>query len=324
MGRGRAIIAAVAALVSVGSAYAQATPDEIRYAEAARVLLMPFDVTNGHVSFQIVSRIGGGVGSPPVETHWVYYAADCRHLANVFITLTQLDTVVVDPTRLQGQTQIDDPRENRPQGPVVNLTGERGVAIVTVVDPSAGAAIAGGWTIANPGTASSFGGDAVGLATGTLPDASLLASGIRIPTFNPAALTRSTVMLLGLESDGAEVRPISRPSTALGGAHVCCSADATDNLEVTLSIPDVCFDCVGFTAITSELADDGVTALLPATSTLATSGLVRLRDCRSATTDGDVAPVGSDIPQFLVALHGQSVGPFGFVVTGKYSGLPAF
>jgi len=67
-----------------------------------------------------------------------------------------------------------------------------------------------------------------------------------------------------------------------------------------------------------------MSALLPATSTLGSAGFVHLADCRSAVRDGGVGPVGEDLPQFLVALHGQSVGPFGFVVTGKYSGAPLF
>lgn len=311
------------AALAVGPAYAQFQGiDDIRYAQAAATLVMPFDVTAGRVSFQIVSRIGGTFGAAPIETHWVFWSADCRHLANVIITLTELDTVVVDPTRLQGQTQTTEPPENHPQGPIVDLTGERGIAVVTVIGPVATPEIVGGWTIANPATGASFGGDAIGLADGSLPDPFLLAGGVRIPTFDPACLTHSEVILIGLESDGGEVHPISRASDALGGARVCCGASVTDNLEVKASIPDVCFDCVGFTAITPELADDGISALTPPGIVLGSAGFVHLADCRSGTRDGGTAPVGTETPQFIVALHGQSVGPFGFVVTGKYSGAP--
>ncbi len=319
-------IGAVLAMILLVASHAGAqrtSADDIRYLEVAGVLVMPFDVSAGRVSFQIVSRMGDSFDGRPLQTHWVYYAADCRHLADVFIGLTALDTVVVDPTRLQGQTQTLAPAENHPQGPLVDLSGERGVVIVTALDPSRAIVpqIAGGWTIASPTTGASFGGDAIGISVdGSLPDPSVLAGGIRVPTFNPATLTASQVLLIGLESDGGDVHPITRPSDALGGAHVCCAASVTDNLEVTVSIPDVCFDCVDFAALTPELAETGENALLPAGLALMSAGFVRLSGCQSASTDRGTALVGTGgAAQFLVALHGQSVGPFGFVVTGKYS-----
>ncbi|MBI3769696.1 MAG: hypothetical protein HY271_14575 [Deltaproteobacteria bacterium] len=324
-------VAALATLLLVMTSHADARTTaaaDVRYLQAAGVLVMPFDVTSGRVSFQIVSRMGGSFGGLPVRTHWVYYAADCRHLADVFISLTALDTVVVDPTHLQGQTQTQDPLENHPEGPTVDLSGERGVVIVTAFDPAGAIVpqIVGGWTIANAAIGTSFGGDAIGVSSdGSLPDPAVLAGGIRVPTFNPATLTSSQIIMIGLESDGGEVHPITRPSAALRGAHVCCSASVTDNLEVTASVPDVCFDCVEFTAITPELADVGEHALLPDTLALASVGFVRLSSCQSATGGGGTALVGTgDAEQFLVVLHGQSVGPFGVVVTGKYSGASAF
>jgi len=285
--------------------------------------VMPFDATAGHVSFEIVSRTSNGTGALVLQTHWVFYAADCRHLADVSIGLSDVDTVVVDPTRLQGQTQSVNPPANEPQGPVVDLSGERGVAIVTALTPSGGVMpqIVGGWTIANSATSTSFGGDALGVSVdGTLPDAAVLAGGIRIPTFDPTALTSSQVILIGLESDGGELHPIARASAALGGAHVCCAASVTDNLEVTTSIPDVCFDCVGFAALTPALATAPDGSVLPEGVALATAGFVRLADCRSASGRDVTALVGEgDTEQFVVALHGMALGPFGFVVTGKYS-----
>ena len=128
------------------------------------------------------------------------------------------------------------------------------------------------------------------------------------------------MILIGLESDGGELHPITRASAALGGAHVCCAASVTDNLEVSTSIPDVCFDCVGFAAFTPALASAGETALLPDGVALTTAGFVRLAACRSASGRDETALVGTgDTEQFLVVLHGQSVGRFGFAVTGKYS-----
>ncbi len=208
-------LSAVAAVATLVNALAvptwgrMRTVGDVRYAQAAGVLVMPFDTTNGHVSFEIVSRTAKGTGGPLLRTHWVFYADDCRHLADVSIGLTDVDTVVVDPTRLQGQTQTFNPAADFPQGPTVDLSGERGVAIVTALDASNAAIpqIVGGWTIADAAVGTSFGGDAIGISTdGTLPDPALLAGGIRIPTFDPTTLTSSQVILIGLEADGGELR----------------------------------------------------------------------------------------------------------------------
>ena len=102
---------------------AQASPelgDTITTLEPAVALIMPFDVTDGQASFQIVSRIGGE-SSDPLATHWSFWSESCDHLADVFICLTPRDTVVVDPTALQGQVQIG--QENTNTGPVINLSG---------------------------------------------------------------------------------------------------------------------------------------------------------------------------------------------------------
>ena len=98
---------------------------------------MPFDVTTNKASFQIVSRIGGG--DPVIGTHWSYWSKDCRHLADVFICLTHDDTVVVDPTALQGEIQSPNPPTNTKTGPVINLSGELGMVTVTAFTVDTGA-----------------------------------------------------------------------------------------------------------------------------------------------------------------------------------------
>jgi len=297
-------------------------PETILSLQSAGVLVMPFDATAGHKSFQLVSRIGGQFSGQPVQTHWVFYAADCRHLADVTISLTEKDSVVVDPTHFSGEVQTINPPENHPVGGTVDLSGERGIAVVTAFDPQHAIApvIVGSWTIANLTINSSFGGDAIGVSPdGTLPDPAILDGGIIIQTFNPSTLTDSEVVLISLESDGGSIHPIDRPLPA-GGASVCCSASVTDNLEATSSIPDVCFTCVGFTSISAALAAADGTALLPPGATLGSAGFVELRNCVTAAEGGGTAPLGTDaFEQFLVALHGQAVGPFGVVIVGKYS-----
>ncbi|HEY2385675.1 MAG TPA: hypothetical protein VGK30_01835 [Candidatus Binatia bacterium] len=317
------MLAAAGLACVAGPAWADGLGQTILATQSAGVLVMPFDATSGHKSFQIVTRIGGQFSGLPVATHWVFYAADCRHLADVTISLTEKDTVVVDPTHFSGEIQTTNPPENHPVGATVDLSGERGIAVVTAFDPQRAIApvIVGGWTIANLGTSSSFGGDAIGVsADGALPDPAILDGGITIQTFNPSTLTDSEVILIGLESDGGSIHPIDRPLPGADGANVCCAASVTDNLEASSSIPDVCFSCVGFTAVSAALAGPDGTALLPSGVMLDSAGFVELRNCFTAAEGGGTAPIGRDaFEQFLVALHGQAVGPFGVVIVGKYS-----
>ena len=106
--------------------------DTVTTMEPAVALIMPFDVTDGRASFELVSRIGGE-DSDPIATHWSFWSESCDHLADVFICLTPRDTVVVDPTALQGQ--IQNGQENVNTGPVINLTGEKGFVTVKILVP---------------------------------------------------------------------------------------------------------------------------------------------------------------------------------------------
>jgi len=291
--------------------------------EPAGVLLMPFDLTGGKVSFELVSRPGPSPGGAPISTHWVYYAEDCRHLADVFIELTPQDTVVVDPTRLQSETQSPNPPRNDRAGPVIDLSGERGLVIVTVVVPDGeqlGDQLVGAWTIADTSTGASIGTDAIGIRSGGLPDPAVLsAGGIRIQTFDPQTLDASRILTLAVESGKDGIVPIARPAAAFDGAHVCCDVAFVDDLEIAISMPDYCFACVGFAAITAALAAEGETFLLPSLTTVLSPGFVHLTHCRSANEDGTLSEVGKgDFDQFLFAFHGQMVGPFGTVASGKY------
>src|ERR1700675_721234 len=118
------LVGAMVLVSTTRSAHAQpAQLQTILATQSAGVLVMPFDVTTGHKSFEIVTRTGGEFSGLPVQTHWVFYAADCRHLADVLIALTEKDTVVVDPTNFQGQIQTINPAENHPVGAVVDLSG---------------------------------------------------------------------------------------------------------------------------------------------------------------------------------------------------------
>jgi hypothetical protein len=92
-----------------------------------------------------------------------------------------------------------------------------------------------------------------------------------------------------------------------------------DTLENRLSLPSVCFEGVGFGTLKPDGADPDEVMLLPPTATIHTAGALELTGCVTVDDEGQAAALGQDRPQFLFAFHGQAVGPFGTVVSGKYA-----
>jgi hypothetical protein len=223
---------------------------------------------------------------------------------------------------VQGQMQTLNPPQNIPVGPEVDLAGERGIVTVTAFAPdgSVSPQLVGGWTIANTATTAAFGADAIGIIDDTtLPDTSLLAEGIFIPTFDPNSLSDSQIIVIGLEAEDDGVVPIPRPNDQLGGSHVCCDVGFIDVLETGFSLPDFCFDCVGFAAVAGDIAGPDEVALIPPSTAATSAGIIHLQNCRSGNLDGTTDRVGEgDFQQFLFAFHGQAVGPFGAAINGKY------
>lgn len=339
--------AALAAAVGLfsGPANAQDIDSAVTLFQPAGTLIMPFDNTENHASFQIVTRVGPGDGlGGPVATHWSYWAEDCRHLVDVFVCLTPNDTKVMDPTKVQGEIQAPNPPVNTGVGSLTDLTGERGLVTVTAYEANTGTSglqctvidfeavlaneIFGGWVIANTATNAAFGLDAIGLAPDALPDPSLIGedgAGIFIQTFNPQSLGDSEVIVLSAETaagngafEESEIGPIQRPRP--DGAHVCCDVTFTDNLEIFTSLPDLCFDCAAFHPISDLQAEAGETSIIPPNTTIDAPGFIRLRNCETVTSDDLVDAIGADFEQFLFAMHGQAIGPFGSAIHGKYTG----
>lgn len=311
----------VAALTIVLAVAVPVRAQTIADLQPAAVLVMPFDVTEGHSSYMLVSRAGDTAAKHAVGTHWVFYSADCGHLADLSIGLTENDTIVVDATHIQSQTQNPGEPVNDAFGPVVDLTGQRGVVIVTVQAPPevSPVQLIGSWTIADRRVGSAFGSNAIGFPSFTLPDPALLATeGLVIPTFDPSTLDTSQVIIIGLEQQGDSIAPINRPSAGLGGAHVCCNAAITDTLESIASVPDVCFACALFAPVAATRVPSADPPVVPSTVPPASAGMIVLRACRSESDAGGPAPLGSGgFPQYVVAFHGQAVGPFGVVTSGK-------
>lgn len=335
----------------------------ISFTEPSEALIMPYDNTEGHKSFQIVTRTGDSLGGDTIATHWSFWSKDCDHLADIFICLTPNDTTVVDPAALQNEIQSGN--ENNKIGGIIDLTGTKGLITVTAFEQGSNSSgcqildfesvlpnqIVGAWTIANTSTNAAFAHDAIGfvdLEGVGFPEPTILGDaealsfpGLKIQSFSPESLQDSEVILLAIENNaqsgnggfiGTEVGPIVNFFDLANGetARVCCDVAYVDNVESRISLPDFCFNCVGFAPITDSLAAEGETAIVPPITTIDAPGYLHLTNCVSAQfVDPDDPPAGTLVDeigitnsdQFLFGFHGMAVGPFGAVVTGKYTNV---
>jgi hypothetical protein len=330
--------------------HAQELGGTVTTMQPAVALIMPFDATTDRTSFQLVSRIGGE-DSDPIATHWSFWSESCDHLADVFICLTPRDTVVVDPTALQGQVQ--DGQTNTNTGPVINLSGEKGFITVTAYDADVNSqtcepedpetvsgtpSLIGSWVVSNTVTNATFGNNAIGIVDGqTLPaggDFFLtgpVAGGLFLNTYNPLDLTDSEVFFIGVafpagnaQFADSEIGPI--PAALTNGSAVCCNAQYYNNVESFVSLPDVCLNC----SSTAKVADNAPLAgidlpvIIPASIPADTSGFVRLTNCQVGSDEGNL-PIGDttvngvDLTTFLFGFHGMAVGPYGTSALGRYT-----
>ena len=299
-------LAAVSAIVmgSAGTSSAFLGDDGYSYTQPSAELVMPFDATEGKTSFLLVSNINGtsSPGGAQVTTHWTFWSETCNELADFSICLTLNDTVVVDPTNARSLGA-----GNQEQGPLINLTGERGIVTVTAYKTDAACkdfhangakladdAIVGAFTFADTEVGYSFGNDAFGLglnATGeavVLPDTSV--DSYNISVFDPTAVEASVVVLSHLtERTTGQVVPSSK--------NIQFATTFYDINELPTSLPDQKVGCVRFAQISS---DADVTGLIPPTTTITTSGFVSLHP---------VSGYGKN--DYLYSIVGQAVGPFG-------------
>jgi hypothetical protein len=306
-------LAMVSAIVmgSAGTSSAILDDDGFSHTQPGAELIMPFDATEGKATFLLVSNINGTstFGGAQITTHWTFWSETCDELANFSICLTLNDTVVVDPTnaRSQGPTNED-------QGPIINLTGKRGLVTVTAYETNSTCgdfsqngevlvddAIVGTFTFADTEVGYAFGNDAFALGLnfeGTaveLPDSGIVDS-FNIQVFDPTSVEASVVVLSHLrEQSAGQVEP--NPATIRFGTTFY------DINEIPTSLPDQTAGCVKFTTISSE----GTTAgLIPPTVDVTTSGIIRL---------DPISGFGAN--DYLYGIVGQAVGPFGASSSAK-------
>ncbi|MFN8603686.1 MAG: hypothetical protein U0842_24690 [Candidatus Binatia bacterium] len=321
-----AAVALAVGVLGAGKGHALTDDPFTSFTQPANALVMPFDETDGHSTFFVVSNINGvspvdNGAIAGVTTHWAYWSENCNHLADVYICLTLNDTVVVSPSDVSA---ID--AANNPIGPKIDLSGNRGFVVVTAYATdeicSDGSirgnqlvdnAIVGTYTFANTDVGSAFGNDAIGLGTfeddfTELPPMTAFTD-YSIQTFNPEDLGDSEVVLLALRERGGygdtanqEVGPYN---PLVGGI----SADLIyyDNLEIPTSLPSVTFKCAKFTSLIP-----GEESLIPDTISLLSSGILRLNNLSPALVPG------TNDRTFAYGVHGQAVGQYGGSSNLKY------
>ena len=318
---GVAAVALAVGMLGAGKSHALVDDPYTSFTQPANALVMPFDETDGHATFFLVSNISGlspaGDGFiAGVTTHWSYWSEDCSHLADVYVCLTLNDTVVVSPADVSA---ID--AGNNPIGPQIDLSGKRGFVVVTAYatdeicsdssvrgDVLVDDAIVGTYTMANIESQASFGNDAIGLCTDFFGDYTELPKAgydkFTIQTFNPETLDDSVVVLLSLKEksgSGSTAAYEVGPNTA----NTRIDLVYYDNLEIPTSLPEAVVNCAEFTTVIP-----GVGALIPDTISLLSSGILRL--------DNFTPAIGGETGRFIYGIHGQAVGNFGGSSNMKY------
>ncbi len=296
---------------SAGTSSAIIGDDGFSHTQPGAELIMPFDATEGKGTFLLVSNIHGtsSSGGAQITTHWTFWSESCNELADFSICLTLNDTVVVDPTNARALGAA-----NEELGPLINLTGKRGLVTVTAYETNeacadfshvgavlADDAIVGTFTFADTSVGYAFGNDAFGLGlndAGTavvLPPSEIVDS-FNIEIFDPTSVESSVVVLSHLaEQSKGQVEPKAAP--------IRFATTFYDNLEIPTSRPEQTAPCVKVTQVSST---DTVAGLIPANVSVTTSGIIRLH------------PISGFGPNdYLYSIVGQAVGQYGASTSAK-------
>lgn len=328
-------LAAAGAMVfgwsGVGSAQDVEQPGEeegYSYTQPAAELIAPYDTSAGRVTFLVASNVSGRA----VSTHWIFWNDSCSEEVDFSICLTPNDTIVVDPTNMSAVGA-----DNQPVGPQISLTGRRGLVTIVAYETDdacspygpdtsiADNTIVGSFTFADTDDGYSFGNDALGLGTNQCSESDPTEC-VQVPgnpgdrfeftvqTFNPTTVENSVVVL----SHIAELAALgdNRPNGYVvpGTPAVVLNTSFIDTTEIPTSLPDVRVSCTRFLTVDE---DD---PLIPATTTVETSGIVRLQPRGQF-------PVGGST--YLYGIVGQAVGSLGSSASVKVETLegspsPAF
>ena len=89
--------------------------EEFTRIQPAGTLIIPFDQTTNHASFQAVTRPYTSCGSSPIDTHWSYWSDDCRHLVDLHGDIQRDSNLIYRATALTEKGELVNGRV-RPEG----------------------------------------------------------------------------------------------------------------------------------------------------------------------------------------------------------------
>lgn len=316
--RAHVLLSLIGVLASWPCAFA-ATPEGVGYTEPAHSLVMPFDLSEGRVSFLYASRVDGRDGT--IATHWTYWSDSAELLAEAVVCLAPRKTVVVDPRAV-----VSVGPSGSPIGAPQSLAGKRGFATATAYDGAAecGAedgrpldgVLAGGFTLADIESGSAFGHDALGF--GRSPDGSHVDLPIfafsklgalermALQMFTPATLDFSVLILLGLHENAGTDR---FPGEIGPLRSVRVKTAAVSQVGSSVPLNDLAFSGATFS---------GADELIPANASIGGSSLLLLTDMRAAGDLVGGTDRGDD--SWVVGLLGQGIGAFGTSTRARYPG----
>ncbi len=295
----------------------------VSYAQPAHSLAMPFDVTEGRVSFLYVSRVDQQTDRETMlATHWAFWSDSGDLLAESIVCLGENETIVVDPLAIASRTP-----DGATIGEAVSLRGQRGFATATGyagTQECAGGgderpidgSLVGGFTLADIASGSAFGHDAIGfglsangsyvdIPVGSLPGRGTL-SEVGFQMLRPDSLDFSVLILLGLrEQAGSERFPAE-----LGPLRaVQASSTAISALGESVPLRDIRFSGAHF----AQLDRNG---LIPDATAIGSASLLVLSDPRSDGAHVGGADRGSD--SWIFGLLGQAIGQFGTSTRARF------
>jgi hypothetical protein len=300
------------AVAVASSAYALRDDPRTAWTHPGAALVMPFDSTDGHVSYLTAHNLG----SSKVSSHWSFWDEDGATLAETFVCLTANDTVIVDPTALQSIGP-----DNKGIGSVSSLAGKRGIASVTAFKSdsnctppsSAGApqiadnALTGSFSVAELEQDSSYGGNAAtfGIQNGIVALPTRELDHIDLESWAPSKVTKSQVILIALREQAGSIPGELGPQ---GQGVLRANLGFYGNLSTLVSLAPVQLESAFF----------GDVRQLAGSQQLDTSGVFRL--------DGFSPPVGAEETgsrTFLYGLHGWAFHAFAQMAWGSYELVPA-
>ncbi len=293
----------------------------------AASLTVPYDVTEkggmNKVSFIRITAPGARspddvLGKvPQVAVHLAAYTEDCRHQADLWLCVTKDSTIPLDPTALSSVHYDPNTKSLIETGPVVDLTGERGIITLTAYETdracSAGSGVIvddvliGAWSISDNSTSATCSGPAFGHgldesgAFVELNEPGHNLDRVSVGTYNPSRVEALDIGIALQEEAGQEPGELGPIVGQINGQSRFCDGQS----ESCLSRPDLRTTCVFFDEEPEPFTGSGYFDLHKGTFT--------------AEGASESQPIGSESRTALYAVRCEDFVSLGMGTFGNYT-----